>query len=44
LSTITFSLTRGISVRVLTLPSVLEKGDVSDWLEAGGTLDELKAL
>jgi hypothetical protein len=35
---------RGITVRVVTLPGVAEKGDVSDWLEAGGTLDELKAL
>lgn len=34
----------GITVRVATLPGVAEKGDVSDWLEAGGTLDELKAL
>src|SRR5207249_3673436 len=34
----------GIAVRVVTLPGVPEKGDVSDWLEGGGTLDELKAL
>lgn len=31
------------SVRVLDLP-VREKGDVSDWLDAGGTLDELLEL
>lgn len=35
---------RGIAVRVVTLPGVAEKGDVSDWLEAGGSIDELKAL
>lgn len=33
-----------IAVRVLELLSVPEKGDVSVWLEAGGTADELKAL
>jgi hypothetical protein len=34
----------GITVRVLELPGVPEKGDVSDWLEAGGAVDKLKAL
>ncbi|RIA56051.1 AAA family ATPase [Dichotomicrobium thermohalophilum] len=32
------------SVRVLNLPSLREKGDVSDWLDAGGTVDELERL
>lgn len=31
------------SVRLVDLP-VAEKGDVSDWLDAGGTIEELKAL
>ena len=31
-------------VRVLELPDLPEKGDVSVWLEGGGTDDELKAL
>jgi len=31
-------------VRVLELPGLLEKGDVSDWLAAGGTKDELLRL
>jgi len=34
----------GITVRVLELPGVPEKGDVSDWLEAGGTADALRGL
>lgn len=34
----------GITVRVLELLGVPEKGDVSDWLDAGGTADKLKAL
>ena len=34
----------GIAVRVLELVGVPEKGDVSDWLDAGGTAQELKAL
>src|SRR5262249_24440012 len=33
-----------IRVRVVELVGVAEKGDVSDWLEAGGTADKLKAL
>lgn len=32
------------SVRVVALPRLPEKGDPSDWLEAGGTLDELRKL
>ncbi|MER2602720.1 MAG: AAA family ATPase, partial [Candidatus Competibacter phosphatis] len=31
-------------VRWLELPGLPEKGDVSDWLDAGGTVDELRAL
>ena len=31
-------------VRVLELPDLPEKGDVSDWFEGGGTADDLKAL
>ena len=29
------------SIRVLDLPDLLPKGDVSDWLDSGGTLDAL---
>ncbi len=32
------------SVRVLALPGLPHKGDVSDWLAAGGTVEKLKAL
>lgn len=32
------------SVRVIELPDLLEKGDISDWLLAGHTLEELDAL
>lgn len=32
------------SVRMLCLPNLPAKGDVSDWLAAGGTRDELKHL
>lgn len=32
------------SVRVLVLPGLPPKGDVSDWLDAGGTVEELFAL
>lgn len=32
------------SVRILELPGLPPKGDVSDWLDAGGTIDELRAL
>ena len=31
-------------VRIVTLPDLAVKGDTSDWLAAGGTVDELKAL
>ncbi len=31
-------------VRIVELPNLPEKGDASDWLAAGGTADELKAL
>ena len=31
-------------VRWLELPGLLEKGDVSDWLDAGGTFEELERL
>jgi putative DNA primase/helicase len=32
------------TIRILELPGLAEKGDVSDWLAAGGTLDELDQL
>lgn len=32
------------SVRVLELPGLPDKGDVSDWIQAGGTKEELKRL
>jgi hypothetical protein len=32
------------SVRILALPGLPEKGDVSDWLDGGGTADTLKRL
>ena len=32
------------SVRILELPGLPEKGDVSDWLDAGHTVDELRAV
>ena len=32
------------SVRVLALPGLPEKGDVSDWLEAGGTAEALRDM
>jgi putative DNA primase/helicase len=31
-------------VRVLALPNLPPKGDVSDWLDAGGTVEQLSAL
>src|SRR5258706_6825834 len=31
-------------IRVLRLPGLPDRGDVSDWLEAGGTADELAKL
>jgi hypothetical protein len=35
---------RGVasSVKILTLPALLDKGDVSDWLDAGGTTEQLR--
>ncbi len=32
------------SIKILNLPGLPEKGDVSDWLQAGGTKEELLAL
>jgi len=32
------------SIRVVRLPGLPDKGDVSDWIEAGGTVDELADL
>ena len=32
------------AIRVLTLPNLPDKGDVFDWLQAGGTVAELAAL
>jgi 5S rRNA maturation endonuclease (ribonuclease M5) len=32
------------SIRVVRLPGLPDKGDVSDWIEAGGTADELADL
>jgi len=32
------------SIQVLDLPGLKPKGDVSDWIAAGGTADELRAL
>src|SRR5207249_2577318 len=32
------------SVKVIELPGLSVKGDVSDWVEAGGTRDQLEAL
>lgn len=32
------------SVRIVELPGLAEHGDVSDWLDAGGTIDELHRL
>ena len=32
------------SVKILELPGLQPKGDVSDWLDAGGTRDELERL
>jgi hypothetical protein len=34
----------GIAVRIVALPGLAPKGDVSDWLDAGHILDELRAL
>jgi len=32
------------SIKVLNLPNLPDKGDVSDWIAAGGTREELLAL
>lgn len=32
----------GVAVKVVRLPGLPAKGDVSDWLDAGGTLDQLQ--
>lgn len=34
----------GATVRILDLPGLPEKGDVSDWLDAGGSVDQLYDL
>lgn len=34
----------GCSVRIVPLPGLEKKGDVSDWLAAGGDLDQLESL
>jgi putative DNA primase/helicase len=36
--------TQDATVKVVALPGLPEKGDVSDWLDAGGDLDALSAL
>ena len=35
---------QGCKVKVVELPGLAPKGDVSDWLQSGGTKDELKRL
>jgi uncharacterized protein (DUF927 family) len=37
---------RGVaaSIRLVTIPGLAEKGDVTDWKESGGTLEQLNAL
>ena len=35
---------KAASVQLVALPGLAEKGDVSDWLEAGGTVEELRRL
>ena len=34
----------GLTVKILALPGVPPKGDVSDWLDRGGTVEQLEAL
>ena len=34
----------GITAKLIELPGLAEKGDISDWLDAGHTPDELQAL
>lgn len=35
---------KALRVRMVELPGLPAKGDVSDWLDAGGTIDELRQL
>ncbi len=35
---------RATNIKILELPNLSPKGDVSDWLDNGGTADELEAL
>src|SRR5262249_5191865 len=35
---------KAASVKVVALPGLSEKGDVCDWLQAGGTREQLEAL
>jgi hypothetical protein len=35
---------KAAEIRILELPGLAEHGDVSDWLDSGGTLDELQRL
>ena len=35
---------RKIAVTLVALPGLPPKGDVSDWLDRGGTVDQLEAL
>ena len=37
-------LSAGATVRIVALPGLPEKGDVSDWIAAGGTAEQLHAL
>jgi hypothetical protein len=32
------------SVKILTLPNLPEKGDLTDWIDAGGTREEFNRL
>ncbi|MCX5887938.1 MAG: DUF927 domain-containing protein [Deltaproteobacteria bacterium] len=32
------------SLKIMEIPGLPEKGDVSDWLDAGGTIDQLRTL
>ena len=32
------------SIKIVELPKLPEKGDISDWLDAGGTVEQLQAL
>ena len=34
----------GIGHRIVTLPGLPDKGDVSDWLDAGNTVDQLRSI